>query len=101
MGSGASTGACSSCSHSPLRRVPDSFRKSYDAGKRRDYSQHLVAKVEDSSYASYFHIHWRPLVDVVARFPKERNVLEIMDVYNRKPCTICARITLAFPASHK
>ena len=44
----------------------------YDAGERRDYSQHLGSKVEDNLYASYFHIQWRPLVDVVARFSKVR-----------------------------
>jgi parvulin-like peptidyl-prolyl isomerase len=63
---------------------PFPFGKSYDAGKQRDYSQHLVSKVEDSSYASYFHIQWRLLVDVVARFSKVRYVLEILEVYDRE-----------------
>ena len=61
---------------------PFPFCKSYDAGKRRDYSQHLVSKVEDSPYASSFHIQWRPLVDVVARFSRVRYVLEILEVYD-------------------
>ena len=63
---------------------PFPFGKSYDAGKQRDYSQHLVSKVEDSSYASYFHIQWRLLVDVVARFSRVRYVLEILEVYDRE-----------------
>jgi len=63
---------------------PVPFGKSYDAWKWRDYSQHLVTKVEDSLYASYFHIQWRPLVGVVARYSKVRHVLEILEVYDRK-----------------
>ena len=63
---------------------PFPFGKSYDAGKRRYYSQHLVSNVEDNPYASYFHIQWRPLVDVVARFSRVRYVLEILEVYDRE-----------------
>ena len=59
---------------------PFPFGKSYDAGKRRYYSQHLVSNVEDNPYASYFHIQWRPLVDVVARFSRVRYTEEPVQI---------------------
>jgi len=71
---------------------PVPFGKSYDAGKRRDYSQHLVSKVEDSSYASYFHIQWHPLVDMVASPTAEPGELRVL---LSKEGAICAGNSLS------